>query len=221
MNEKRIITVYEFACLTVPAFSVGFSSRVLRGNESEGTSHLQVSWNVSGCVRVPTYYCIQPLMYEENVASNCTFKTTFSRKVASNNYNHSSAAVKGIDNKKIERCCNKGCHILFVLFHAGEDFVGDPIFFSIHTEESSSKSGETGINCSLLIDDDRFEPKIEEFFLLIMVDEKTTSTPLAVSSLANPALFQILDNEDSKFNSFPMSYLHLTLFCVITFILHE
>ena len=84
---------------------------------------------------------------------------------------------------------------MFLFFWLGEDFVGEPIPFSINTGESS-QSGEIGIDI-LLLNDDRFEPNLEGFLLLIMVNE-TTTNPLSVSLSSESALFQILDNEDSK-----------------------
>ena len=77
----------------------------------------------------------------------------------------------------------------------GDDFNGEPIPFTINPEESSRK-GKAEIEI-MLINDDRFEPKCEEFYLQIMVNKSNTE-PLQARLLSEPALFRILDDEDSK-----------------------
>ena len=190
--------IYEFACLTVPVLSVGFSSWVIRGNESEGTSHVQISWTASGCGHVSTYYYILPLMYKKLEAFDGAHKANFSHQVASKNCNCPAAAVEGIGIQETTLYCNIECYVFFILFLTGEDFVGDPIPFIIDTNKSSSLSGELWINTSLLIDDDWFEPKIEGFYLLLLVNDSITTNPLVVPFSSYLALFQILDNKDSK-----------------------
>ena len=86
--------------------------------------------------------------------------------------------------------------LCFIL--SGEDFVGDPIPFRINTENPFQLC-EMEIE-PLLLNDGRFERQIQGFFLLIVVNT-TTTNPLAVQFSQNPALFQILDNDDSKYNT--------------------
>ena len=102
---------------------------------------------------------------------------------------------------------------IYFLFWVGEDFVGDPIPFRIDTN-SSSQSHEIGID-RLLLNDERFEPRIEAFFLLIMVNE-TITNPLVVRISSNPALFQIFDNEDSKWSLWMFYY----CMCMLLLIAH-
>ena len=85
--------------------------------------------------------------------------------------------------------------LCFIL--SGIDFVGDSIPFSINAEDPF-QSREIEIE-HLLLKDGQFERQIEGFLLLLVVNTNTTD-PLAVRFLQNPALFQILDDDDSKYN---------------------
>ena len=72
-----------------------------------------------------------------------------------------------------------------------------PIPFSINTEDPFQWC-EIEIE-HLLLKDGRFEQQIEGFLLLLVVNTNTTD-PLAVRFSQNPALFQILEDDDSKYN---------------------
>ena len=49
----------------------------------------------------------------------------------------------------------------------------------------------------MLLNDHHFEPRVEGFYLKLMVNESTTN-PLSVKLSSEPALVQIIDIEDSK-----------------------
>ena len=88
--------VYEFACLTIPVISVGFSSLLINGSESERTSHLNISWTASGSAPLSTDYYILPLTYEASFALNYNLTNNFLNELTSNDYALPAAALKGM-----------------------------------------------------------------------------------------------------------------------------
>ena len=87
--------ILEFANFVVPVIIVGFSSQLIKGSESGGTSHLKVSWNVSGSAPDVTHYYIRPLMYKDFNDGDATITASFSQTLGSNNNDLLIAAVQG------------------------------------------------------------------------------------------------------------------------------
>ena len=92
--------VYMFAYIAVPVITVGFLSKVINGSESGGTSHLQVSWSVSGSAPNVTDYYILPLMYMDFDDDDGTLTASFSQKFGTNNNGLPVAAVQGFAMKE-------------------------------------------------------------------------------------------------------------------------
>ena len=87
--------ILEFTYFALPVITVRFSSQLINGSESGGTSHLQVLWNVSGSAPDVTHYYIRPLMYKDFSDGDATITASFSQTLGSNNNDLPIAAVQG------------------------------------------------------------------------------------------------------------------------------
>ena len=88
--------VHEFGYSTIPVVSVGFSSLLINGSESEGISKLNISWNVSGSAPLSTDYYIRLLTYEGSLAINYNLTDNFLNELRSNDYGPPHQAMQGI-----------------------------------------------------------------------------------------------------------------------------
>ena len=103
--------------IVVPVISIGFSSRLINGSESRGSSRFQVSWSVSGNAPMSTDYYILPLMYKKDFdADDGTLTAKYSQILGHGDYDLPAAAVEGIGNKEIELCCDK---VFYCFFSSG------------------------------------------------------------------------------------------------------